>query len=181
MRIHWIYWTTLGFTPSLALSIAHTHAHTYTRAVNLVHVMKSPLLVQECFPWIRGLSGHCGTLSNIWHHTRHSFSAWIHAESCREEKNLWMDGGDMQGPQTEKDKPTDCPVVRSLHLCTLVSCARTQCPRALWCSAEVVIVITAMDKKAHTDIHPVSFSFKVPSDMESKHASTRAETLCSCT
>lgn len=85
----------------------------------------------------------------------------------RNKKTFGWIRGTCRGLKRKKD----CPVVLSLHLRTLVSCARTQCPWALWCSAEVVIVITAMDKKAHANIHPVSFSFLVPSDMESKHAS----------
>lgn len=142
MRTHWIYWTTLGFTQPLALT------HTYT--VNPVHVMKSmdPGSIWALWNLIEYLAPHQTQFLCLYPRRE--------LQGRKKKNNLWMDlgGGDMQGPQTKKDKPTDCPVVLSLHLCTLVSCARTQCPWAPWCSAEVVIVITAMDKKAHADIHP---------------------------
>lgn len=123
MRIHWIYWTALGFIQSLALSSAHTH--TYTQSVPFV---SAGILSMD--------PGSIWALWNLIEYLAPQQTQFLCLYPHRElqgRKKKPLDGwGGMQGPQTKKDKPTDCPVVLSPQLCALVSCARTQCPWALF-------------------------------------------------
>lgn len=124
----------------------HTYTHSKSGSCNEI-----PFVSGGICPWVQGLSGHCEALSNIWQHTRQSFFDCVHVESCRKEIIVgWIGGHAGTSNRGEKKKPTGRPVVLSLHLCTLVTHAQTQRPWGLWCSAEVIIVITAVDTKAHT-------------------------------
>lgn len=166
MRIHWIYWTTLGLIQSLTRSSAHTHTHT----ANPVHVMKSPLLAEE---FVHGSRVYLGIMKpyQIFGNTPDRASlivsdgvGWIggHAGTSNRKKT--------------NHQPSCCSQPPPMY--TSLSCTNTM-PLGTVMFSRSYYSDYSSGHKRHTQTHTVSLSFIVPSDMKSKHTSTRAEALWS--
>lgn len=157
----------------LSKQCAHKYTHSKSGSCNEI-----PFISGGICPWVQGLSGHYETLSNIWQHTRQSFFDCVYAESCREEKTVGWIGGHAGTSNRKKTnhQPSCCSQPPPMY--TSLSCTNTM-PLGTVMFSRSYYSDYSSGHKRHTQTHTVSLSFIVPSDMKSKHTSTRAEALWS--
>lgn len=107
-------------------------AHTYTHTANPVHVMKSPLLAEE---FVHGSRVYLDIVKpyQIFGNTPDRASLIVSMRRAAGKKKTvgWIGGHAGTSNRKKQQQPTNRPVVLSLHLCTLVSRAQTQCPWGL--------------------------------------------------